>query len=106
MEKILPERLELMRKSITDRNFDQVAEITMRDSNNFHSVCRDTFPTINYLNETSEFLIRCVDNLNNFFTQKMKLNRKFVVKKYYFTIIKLFSVLILLTQVQIALFSI
>ena len=79
MEKILPQRLELMRKSINDRNFDEVAEITMRDSNNFHSVCRDTFPTITYLNETSEFLIRCVDNLNNYCTEKLKLNRKFVV---------------------------
>ena len=76
-----------MRKSITERNFDKVAEITMRDSNNFHSVCRDTFPTINYLNETSEFLIRCVDNLNNFFSEKMKSNRKFVVKLYFIFLI-------------------
>ena len=68
-----------MRKSISDRNFDEVAEITMRDSNNFHSVCRDTFPTINYLNETSEFLIRLVDNINNFCCEKFKLENKFVV---------------------------
>ena len=80
-----------MRKSINERNFDEVAEITMRDSNNFHSVCRDTFPTIAYLNETSEFLIRSVDNLNNFFAEKMKLKRKFVVK-YFFFITKNFKI--------------
>lgn len=69
-----------MRKSITSKDFDSVAEITMRDSNNFHSVCRDTFPTINYLNETSEFLIRLCDNLNKFCVEKLETKNKFVVR--------------------------
>lgn len=56
-----------MREAILGKDFETVAELTMRDSNNFHAVCRDTFPTINYLNETSEFVIKCVDNLNNLF---------------------------------------
>ena len=68
-----------MRKSIKERNFENVAEITMRDSNNFHSICRDSFPTINYLNETSDFLINCVEKINNFCNEKLKIKRKFVV---------------------------
>ncbi len=67
MESILPERLQKMKEAIQDKNFEIVAELTIKDSNNFHAVCRDTFPTINYLNETSEFIIKCVDNLNKFF---------------------------------------
>ena len=36
----------------------------MKDSNNFHAVCRDTFPTINYLSIESEYIIKCVDYIN------------------------------------------
>jgi len=65
-----------MKQAILDKDFDCVAELTMRDSNNFHAVCRDTFPTISYLNETSEFLIKCVENINNFFFDEFLISNK------------------------------
>ena len=75
-----------MKEAILSKDFETVAELTMRDSNNFHAVCRDTFPTINYLNETSEFVIKCVENLNNFFINNDESINKLVknnsIKKY------------------------
>ena len=36
----------------------------IKDSNNFHACCRDSYPTINYLNEESDFIMKCVYTLN------------------------------------------
>lgn len=78
-----------MKQAVLHKDFETVAELTMKDSNNFHAVCRDTFPTINYLNETSEFIIKCVENINNIFIDDEKIDkhlkktylRKFIVIK-------------------------
>lgn len=85
-----------MKEAILNKDFEIVAELTMRDSNSFHAVCRDTFPTINYLNETSEFVIKCVDNLNNLFTidenvHKLVKNisiKKFIVRNFFLIFFK------------------
>jgi diphosphomevalonate decarboxylase len=69
VEKILPQRLQEMREAIFDKNFDKLCELTIKDSNNFHIVCRDTYPPINYLNDTSNFIIRCVEKINEFFNK-------------------------------------
>lgn len=73
-----------MRTAITEKDFDTLAELTMKDSNNFHAVCRDTFPTINYLNETSEFIIRCVENLNSLSKDFELKNKYLVIKNFVF----------------------
>lgn len=39
----------LTEKFICERDFDGFAEMTMRDSNQFHAICMDTFPPIFYL---------------------------------------------------------
>jgi len=80
-----------MKEAILSKDFETVAELTMRDNNNFHAVCRDTFPTINYLNETSEFIIKCVENLNNLFSNDENIKafvkdlpmKKYIVKLKY-----------------------
>lgn len=64
---ILPKRLEQMRKAIADKNFDSLCELTIKDSNSFHAVCRDTFPTIIYMNDTSNFIVKCVEKINSHF---------------------------------------
>lgn len=69
VEKILPLRLQEMREAIFDKNFDKLCELTIKDSNNFHAICRDTYPPINYLNDTSNFIIRCVEKLNEYFNK-------------------------------------
>jgi len=50
-----------MEDAIRTRNFDKFAEITMKESNQFHAVCLDTFPPIAYLNDVSHAIIRLVD---------------------------------------------
>jgi diphosphomevalonate decarboxylase len=64
---ILPSRIEEMKKGIFERNFEKICELTVKDSNNFHAICRDTYPTINYLNDTSNFIIKCVEKINSCF---------------------------------------
>ena len=73
-----------MRTAILEKDFDALAELTMKDSNNFHAVCRDTFPTINYLNETSEFIIRCVENMNSLSKDFELKNKYLVIKNFFF----------------------
>ena len=65
VENIVPKRLKQMREAIQIKDFDSLCELTIKDSNNFHAVCRDTFPTICYLNDTSNFIIKCVERINN-----------------------------------------
>jgi diphosphomevalonate decarboxylase len=53
-----------MKQAIESRDFQKLAEITIKDSNNFHAICQDTYPPINYLNDTSNFIIKCVEVIN------------------------------------------
>lgn len=40
---VVPERMEKMEKAYLARDFEAFAELTMRDSNQFHATCLDTF---------------------------------------------------------------
>ncbi|KAI9253455.1 diphosphomevalonate decarboxylase [Phascolomyces articulosus] len=62
---IVPGRMEGMKKAILERDFQTFAELTMRDSNQFHAVCLDTYPPIFYLNDTSRAIIRLVHAYNS-----------------------------------------
>lgn len=53
-----------MKKAIKSRNFPMLGELIMRDSNQLHAICQDTFPPINYLNETSRKIIDMVHRYN------------------------------------------
>ncbi|KAJ3192717.1 diphosphomevalonate decarboxylase [Irineochytrium annulatum] len=61
---VVPQRMDAMRLAIAQKDFDSFAEITMRDSNQFHAVCLDTFPPIFYLNDVSKGVIAFVDSYN------------------------------------------
>ena len=61
---VVPERMRLMEQAIRERNFTVFADVTMQDSNQFHSVCLDTYPPIFYLNDTSKQIIQFVHLLN------------------------------------------
>lgn len=61
----LPNRMERMILAIRTKDFTSFAELVMRDSNQFHAVCLDTFPPINYLNEQSFCVINTIHSLNN-----------------------------------------
>ncbi|KAG5364843.1 Diphosphomevalonate decarboxylase [Yarrowia sp. E02] len=61
---VVPERFVQMKKSILDRDFPTFAELTMRDSNQFHATCLDSYPPIFYLNDVSRASIRVVESIN------------------------------------------
>jgi diphosphomevalonate decarboxylase len=56
-----------MRDAIKNKDFGMLCELTIKDSNNFHAICRDTYPTISYLNDTSNFIIKCVEQINKLY---------------------------------------
>lgn len=57
-------RLQKIRKAILDRRFAEFAELTMRDSNQLHACCMDTYPPLTYLNDTSHSVISLVHHIN------------------------------------------
>lgn len=67
--KIVQERLETIKNAIIERDFEKFAEITMKESNEFHAICLDTFPPIFYLNETSRHIISICHLINQYIGQ-------------------------------------
>jgi diphosphomevalonate decarboxylase len=63
-EHIVPKRMIGMEEAITKRDFPAFADLTMRDSNNFHACCLDSEPPIFYLNDVSRAAIRLVNDIN------------------------------------------
>ena len=61
---IVNNNIEKIKKFLEEKDFNNFAEVIMKDSNNFHACCRDSYPSINYLNEESDFLMKCVFTLN------------------------------------------
>ena len=61
---IVKNNIEKLKKSLEEKDFNNLAEVIIKDSNNFHACCRDSYPTINYLNEESDFIMKCVYTLN------------------------------------------
>ncbi|XP_050423851.1 diphosphomevalonate decarboxylase isoform X2 [Adelges cooleyi] len=64
VDKCVPQRIELIIQAIKDKNFEKFAEITMRDSNQFHAVCLDTYPPCVYLNQVSHKIIQFIHDYN------------------------------------------
>ena len=61
---IVEGRMRSMESAIHNRDFGAFAELTMRDSNQFHATCLDTYPPIFYMNDTSKAIISMVHRLN------------------------------------------
>ena len=56
-ESIVPERIQLMKAAVSERNFESLAKVTMMESNQFHAICMDTMPPLFYLTDTSRDII-------------------------------------------------
>lgn len=54
----VPPRITALKEAIGVRNFPKFAEICMRESNQLHAVCVDTFPPLLYLSDSSRRIIR------------------------------------------------
>lgn len=57
-------RVERMKQAIAERDFATFAEITMKDSNQFHAVCLDSYPPIVYMNDVSHRIVQLVHKYN------------------------------------------
>ncbi|KAH8697213.1 diphosphomevalonate decarboxylase [Talaromyces proteolyticus] len=64
-ERIVPGRMTAIETAIHNRDFPAFADLTMRDSNNFHACCLDSEPPIFYLNDVSRAAIRLVNDINH-----------------------------------------
>lgn len=61
---IVPVRINAMKQAFAAGNVESVLELTMRDSNQFHACCLDTFPPIFYMTDTSKEIVNLVTELN------------------------------------------
>jgi len=52
-------------QAIISKDFDTFADITMKDSNQFHAVCLDTFPPNVYMNDTSHAIVNLIHAYNS-----------------------------------------
>lgn len=55
-----------MESAIIAKDFPKFAELTMRDSNEMHACCADTFPPIQYMNSTSHSIVKFVHSYNEY----------------------------------------
>ncbi|XP_021379350.1 diphosphomevalonate decarboxylase-like isoform X2 [Mizuhopecten yessoensis] len=60
----VPDKIEQITQAIHDRDFKTFAEITMKDSNQMHACCLDTYPPISYLTDVSRRIIHLVHCFN------------------------------------------
>ena len=61
---VVPERMKAIEAAIAAKDFEAVAEISMKDSNQFHAICADTFPPIRYMNAYSMAVVALVHAWN------------------------------------------
>merc|ERR1719233_2118422 len=60
----VPPRTDTIVKAIEERDFQSFADITIRDSNQFHAICQDTYPPCVYMNPTSHAVSSLVHQVN------------------------------------------
>ena len=67
---VVPERMEQIITAWKAKDFHTFGKITMQDSNQFHSVCLDTYPPIFYMNDVSRNIIRLVTCYNQYYHEE------------------------------------
>ncbi|KAL6113175.1 mvd [Pungitius sinensis] len=68
-ESVVPGRMVEMIEAVQRRDFAAFAELTMKDSNQFHATCLDTYPPIFYLNSVSQQVINLVHRYNRHYKE-------------------------------------
>ncbi|XP_011497479.1 PREDICTED: diphosphomevalonate decarboxylase [Ceratosolen solmsi marchali] len=64
IDKILPTKINQMQQAILNKDFESFAELTMKDSNQMHAVCLDTYPPCIYMNDTSHLIVDLIHSYN------------------------------------------
>lgn len=62
---VVPERADKMQRAIIQKDFKTFAELTMKDSNQMHAICLDTYPPFTYMNNISHSIINFVHSYND-----------------------------------------
>ena len=70
---IVPEMMSKVKQSIKEKDIEKTCYYIMKDSNNFHAVCRDTFPPLTYMNSTSDFIVKSVNCINKSYDSDEKI---------------------------------
>lgn len=60
----VPKRTEEIIEAIKQRNFPKFAEITMKDTNQFHAVCLDSYPPCVYMTDISHLVSHVIHQYN------------------------------------------
>ncbi|XP_029947310.1 diphosphomevalonate decarboxylase [Salarias fasciatus] len=63
-DSVVSGRMVEMIEAVRKKDFPAFAELTMKDSNQFHATCLDTYPPIFYLNSVSQQVINLVHRYN------------------------------------------
>jgi diphosphomevalonate decarboxylase len=61
---VVPQRMIDIEKAFLQKDFEAFGPLTMKDSNQFHAVCMDTYPPIFYMNDISRMVVRIVHAYN------------------------------------------
>ena len=61
---MLPGRMAAMEKAILERDYATFADLTMKDSDNFHATCATTEPPIHYMTDVSRDVVKVVNAYN------------------------------------------
>lgn len=64
VEYSVPKRVKDICEAIRKKNFSKFAEITMKDSNQFHAICLDTYPPCVYMTDVSHKIVEIVHKYN------------------------------------------
>lgn len=60
----VPKHTEQIKQAILNRDFPTFGEITIRESNQFHAICLDTYPPCVYMNDRSHSISRFIHKYN------------------------------------------
>ncbi|KPJ15582.1 Diphosphomevalonate decarboxylase [Papilio machaon] len=61
----VPRRTEEISEAILKKDFAKFAELTMKDSNQFHAVCLDTYPPCVYMTDVSHKIVEIIHAYND-----------------------------------------
>lgn len=64
VKECVPKRISSIIEAIHSKDFTAFSDITMRDSNQFHAVCLDTYPPCVYMNDVSHSIVDFVHQYN------------------------------------------
>jgi diphosphomevalonate decarboxylase len=58
-------RADKMQQAIVEKDFKTFAELTMKDSNEMHAICLDTYPPCIYMNDISNNIVNLIHSYND-----------------------------------------